>query len=73
MWKPPVAYQELLALAADLPLSPSERRFKRGAELLALGGPGAVMAAADKSKATADDEDDWSGGFDIHLGVYTCD
>ena len=72
MWKPPVA-EERLALAADVPPISAERRLQRGAELYALGGPAAVMAAADKSKATADDEDDWSGGFDIHLGVYTSD
>ena len=73
MWKPPVAYEERLALAADAPPISAERRLQRGAELYALGGLAAVMAAADKSKATADDEHDWSGGFDIHLGVYTSD
>ena len=72
MWRLPVADGERLALAPDAPTL-SERRFKRGAELNALGGPAAVMAAADKSKAATDDQDDWSGGFDIHLGVYTSD
>jgi hypothetical protein len=40
-------------------------------KLHALGGPDAVIAAA-----TARDEaafDEWSGGFDMHLGVYTQD
>jgi hypothetical protein len=41
-------------------------------KLHALGGPDAVIAAA----AAARDEaafDEWSGGFDMHLGVYTQD
>ena len=73
MWKPPVDTAERPALAPLTPQSLSDRRFERGAELHALGGPAAVMAAADKSKAAAVDEDDWSGSFDIHLGVYTSD
>jgi hypothetical protein len=76
MWRVPVTHEEHLALAADAPPIPAaitaERRL-RGAELYTLGGPAAVMTAADESKAFADDEDDWSGGFDIHLGVYTSD
>jgi hypothetical protein len=42
------------------------------AKLHALGGPAAVIAAVE---AKPDDAafDDWSGGFDIHLGVYTQD
>jgi hypothetical protein len=41
-------------------------------KLHALGGPAAVIAAG---SATRDEEafDEWSGGFDIHLGVYTQD
>jgi len=41
-------------------------------KLYALGGPKAVLAAA---SADRDDTvfDEWSGGFDIHLGVYTQD
>ena len=77
MWRLPIAQPERMTLATELPPSSSERRIERGAELAALGGLMAVMAAADKSKADADgeedDEDDWSGGFDIHLGVYTSD
>ncbi len=40
-------------------------------KLHALGGPNAVLAAADRRDEASFDE--WSGGFDIHLGVYTQD
>jgi hypothetical protein len=73
MWRLPVAFGEPLTLVPDASPISADTRFKRGAELLALGGAAAVMAAADKNKAAADDQDDWSGGFDIHLGVYTSD
>jgi len=44
------------------------------AELHALGGPTAIMDAAQVTPDSADaDPDDWSGGFDIHLGVHTRD
>jgi hypothetical protein len=77
MWRRvPVTHEENLALAADAPPNPAaitaERRL-RGAELYTLGGPAAVIAATDESKSTADDQEHWSGGFDIHLGVYTSD
>jgi hypothetical protein len=41
-------------------------------KLHALGGSAAVIAAG---SATRDEEafDEWSGSFDIHLGVYTQD
>ncbi len=41
-------------------------------KLHALGGPEAVIAAG---SAAGDDAafDEWSGGFDMHLGVYTHD
>ena len=39
-------------------------------KLHALGGPKAVLAAAERDEASFDE---WSGGFDIHLGVYTQD
>lgn len=39
-------------------------------KLHALGGPKAVMASAARDEAAFDE---WSGGFDIHLGVYTQD
>jgi len=39
-------------------------------KLHALGGPKAVLAAAERDEASLDE---WSGGFDIHLGVYTQD
>jgi hypothetical protein len=77
MWRVPVTHEERLAIAAAAPLISdaitAERRPQRGAELYTLGGPAAVIAATDESKSTADDQDDWSGGFDIHLGVYTSD
>jgi hypothetical protein len=79
MWRFPVAHPERMALATELSPPSSERRIERGAELSALGGPTAVMAVVDKSKVAVDDEavadveDEWSGGFDIHLGVYTND
>jgi hypothetical protein len=37
-------------------------------KLHALGGPDAVTAARDEAAF-----DEWSGGFDMHLGVYTQD
>jgi hypothetical protein len=40
-------------------------------KLHALGGPGAVIAAQAKRDEAVFEE--WSGGFDIHLGVYTQD
>ena len=40
-------------------------------KLHALGGPDAVIAAAAARDEAAFDE--WSGGFDMHLGVYTQD
>jgi hypothetical protein len=41
-------------------------------KLHALGGPAAVIA---EGSATRDEAafDEWSGGFDMHLGVYTQD
>jgi hypothetical protein len=39
-------------------------------KLHALGGPAAVIAAAARDEAAFDE---WSGGFDMHLGVYTQD
>jgi hypothetical protein len=41
-------------------------------KLHALGGPAAVIAAAQAKRDEAA-FDEWSGGFDIHLGVYTQD
>jgi len=38
-------------------------------KLHALGGPKAVLAAERDEAAF----DEWTGGFDIHLGVYTQD
>ena len=73
MWSLPVTHEERLAIAVAAPLISDESRPQRGAELYTLGDPAAVIAATDESKSTADDEDDWSGGFDIHLGVYTSD
>lgn len=32
-----------------------------------------VIAAASAAKLAGTDIDDWSGGFDFHLGVYTND
>ena len=40
-------------------------------KLHALGGPDAVIAAPAARDEAAFDE--WSGGFDMHLGVYTQD
>jgi hypothetical protein len=40
-------------------------------KLHVLGGPAAVLAAASAHEEAAFDE--WSGGFDMHLGVYTQD
>ncbi len=40
-------------------------------KLYALGGPDAVTAASAARDEAAFDE--WSGGFDMHLGVYTQD
>jgi hypothetical protein len=37
-------------------------------KLHALGGPAAGSATRDEAAF-----DDWSGGFDMHLGVYTQD
>jgi hypothetical protein len=37
-------------------------------KLHALGGPSAVLAASEDAAF-----DEWSGGFDMHLGVYTQD
>jgi hypothetical protein len=45
-----------------------EREADRGALLSSLGGPSAVMAANPFGEA-----DDWSGAFDLHLGVHTSD
>jgi hypothetical protein len=39
-------------------------------KLHALGGPAAVMAAGSAGKDAAV-FDEWSGGFDMHLGVHT--
>jgi hypothetical protein len=41
-------------------------------KLHALGGPAAVIAAAQARRDEAA-FDEWSGGFDMHLGVYTQD
>lgn len=41
-------------------------------KLHALGGPAAVLAAASAAREEAA-FDEWSGGFDMHLGVYTQD
>jgi hypothetical protein len=41
-------------------------------KLHALGGPNAVLAAVSSHRDEAS-FDEWSGGFDIHLGVYTQD
>ncbi len=54
------------------------RTFPRAtfrAELHALGGPAAVMHAGEAAQdlSSPADLDDWSGGFDIHLGVYASD
>jgi hypothetical protein len=77
MWRFPVADPERMTLESELRPTSSEKRFERGAQLRALGGVAAVMAAAekiaDRGEAVADEEDDWSGSFDIHLGVYTQD
>jgi hypothetical protein len=44
------------------------------AALHVLGGPAAVLvAAADRHHPAPADLDDWSGSFDIHLGVYASD
>jgi hypothetical protein len=44
------------------------------AEPYALGGPAAVMdTASDAHVIWNPAEDEWTGGFDIHLGVYTRD
>ncbi len=52
----------------------AEAYARRRAWLLhALGGPTAIMAAADKDRSAPADMDDWSGSLDIHLGVYTND
>jgi hypothetical protein len=72
----PYAPGELLALA--VPVGPAgtgraDTYASDGARLHALGGPAAVMAAADKDKSAPADLDDWSGSLDIHLGVYTND
>lgn len=72
----------------DLPLNPDlqpvepfngpvrDRRAHQhpGAALVALGGPAAVLKAAEPKDDQWDphaDED--MGGFDIHLGVYASD
>lgn len=61
------ALDPLLSLDAYGPqnLAASSERYGK---LHALGGPNAVLAAADREGASTDE---WSGGFDIHLGVYT--
>jgi hypothetical protein len=41
-------------------------------KLHALGGSAAVIAAASAARDLSA-FDEWSGGFDIHLGVYTQD
>jgi hypothetical protein len=64
-----LAPDDRLALAAYAPPLRAEREADRGALLQALGGPAAIMAAADRLA----DSDDWSGGFDLHLGVHTND
>ena len=69
----PISPLERMTLESELRPASSEKRFERGAELRALGGVAVVLAEADKDKTASDDEDDWSGGFDIHLGVYTND
>lgn len=63
----------LAAYALNGP-SPERTHGSSPAGLLALGGPAAVLHAA----ADADDEwnpalDERTGGFDVHLGVYTRD
>jgi hypothetical protein len=64
-------YDDRLALAAYAPPLRAERQSDRGALLHALGGPAAIIAAADKFPSV--EADDWSGGFDLHLGVHTND
>jgi hypothetical protein len=64
-------YDDRLALAAYAPPLRAERQSDRGALLHALGGPAAILAAADR--ICVDKTDDWSGGFDLHLGVHTND
>jgi hypothetical protein len=76
----PFAPNELLALAvlssparAGHADAHADAHASDGARLHALGGPSAIMAAADKDKSAPADMDDWSGSLDIHLGVYTND
>jgi hypothetical protein len=74
----PFAPDRLLPLAGYEPLGPAraghaDAQASDGARLHALGGPAAVMAAADKDTSASGDLDDWSGSLDIHLGVYTND
>ena len=64
-------YDDRLALVAYAPPLRAERQADRGAILCALGGPQAVMAAAVRDSEV--ETDDWSGGFDLHLGVHTND
>lgn len=77
MRTPPLASQLHLSLAGDpLPAlvrtGPADTPVRRRAELLhALGGPAAVIAAG--AGKTSDCSDDWSGSFDMHLGIYTSD
>jgi hypothetical protein len=67
---PPAPDLQLVANAPSSPRAPANR----SASLHALGGLSVVLHAAGA------DEDDWNpsadentGGFDIHLGVYTQD
>jgi hypothetical protein len=73
---------------SDLPLGPElqpvepfngpaqdhrTRSRSQGAVLHALGGPVAILEAADGDDVWDPSADEPIGGFDIHLGVYASD